>query len=95
MHEEPRILDLRCYPLMTNPPEGWAYSSYVHCPLCHDPFVRFKTPVRFFHAESLDRTLVIPAEAHCGCTFELRFGGHQDATFITHTIIDPCSTTDE
>ena len=88
--EDPRILDLRCYPLMTNPPEGKEYSSYVHCPLCHIPFVQFKAPIRVFHAKKTEQILVIPAEAHCGCQFELRFGGHEDTTFITHNVIEPC-----
>jgi len=94
--EEPRILDLRAYPLMTNPEPGWAYSSYVMCPLCHIPFVRLKTPVRNLPSqkEPDERDLVIPAEAMCGCTFELRFGTQAESTFITHTIIEPC-TTDE
>ena len=93
MHEEePRILDLRAYPLMTNPESGWAYSSYVMCPLCHIPFVRLKPPVRSMPSQKdLDeRDLVIPAEAMCGCTFELRFGVQSASTFITHSIIDPC-----
>ena len=92
--KNPRILDLRYYPLMTNPPEGWAYSSYVHCPLCHNPFVHFKAPIRVFHANKAAQVLVIPVDSKCGCKFDLRFGGHEEATFITHTIIDPC-TADE
>ena len=94
MHdEEPRILDLRAYPLMTNPEPGWAYSSYVMCPICHIPFVRMKNPVRCLPSQKgpNERDLVIPAEAMCGCTFELRFGLQAESTFITHTIIEPCS----
>ena len=100
MHEEdPRILDLRAYPLMTNPDMGWAYSSYVMCPLCHIPFVTLKAPVRMLPSEREGeveglfdfRDLVIPAEGHCGSQFEIRLGRRADSTFITHNIIEPCS----
>ena len=90
--EEPRILDLRAYPLMTNPAPGWAYSSYVMCPICHIPFVRLKPPIRLMPSKEEDdeRDLVISAEAICGSNFELRFGVRAESTFITHSVIDSC-----
>jgi len=93
IHEDdPSILDLRAYPLMTNPEPGWAYSSYVLCRLCHAPFVHLKSPVRLMpsNEEDDERDLVVPAESICGSTFELRFGIRAESTFITHAIIDSC-----